>query len=777
MMTIPVIKCHHLATLLLIILLLFTGCTTDETTETTAPEILTNVFRVTTLSLPETYTLTNVTPYHNAAEDELTLLCRVSMDSMDEYHTITIDPEGILLSDTPLTMPEDISIGQGVLREDFLAFPHTVYDEITGDRTIHLALYSLTDHTLRISDDLTSQFPIPTEDSRIRIDSIAADMDGILYIASDINVFAFDQSFTQTAFYPIGSWINDLVTSPDGTVHIAATFNGRYSLLPIDCDTKDMLSPLPLPDNINGADFFFGNGYDLYYATDTGLFGYNFAESGQPKNEPVFLLDYANSNLIRDSIDILHIYSPDRLLLAEFDQTTYSRTPILCERSADIDLSQIITLTIAYTEAENDLNARIIEFNKANRDVCIVPMDYSVYSTRENKNGGEQKLLTDILTGTCTPDMVAGLNTSDLIRQLYKNSLYTDLYPLMEQSGTLSKDDLLGCVTRTCETTEGKLWTIGRTFYVDTIIARSDMVDGYENWTLAELIDFAQTLPDDVELFSSLSQEDAANNIFGTNGDGYNAFIDYETNTCHFESEGFLRYLVYLQMLPKTYEEAIAGCDPRYDSRQGGNWLLQFIDGKIALKKDMVSNPSDWLANEAVFNTPDYTLIGAPTANGTTSGSTLVMDSYVLLPDCETTEKAWAFLESLVTYSLPDAHGYFRIPTTKEEFFRSCQSAQKVLYEIKFSGGTSGYAPWTQEELETPMDEPGIKRVLTDEAIADMLDWLDHHAGAPTVTAIAPEILQIIREETNALISGRLSPEECAAVIQSRVSLWLSEHD
>ncbi len=595
-------------------------------------------------------------------------------------------------------------------------------------------------------------------------------------MASDIHVFAFDQNFTQKAVYPIGSWINDLVTSPDGTVHIAATYGGRYSLLPIDRISQDMRQSLSLPDNVSGADFFFGDGYDLYYSTDTGLYGYDFAESDQPKNEPILLLDYANSNLIRDNFDILHITSPDRLLLAEMDGVTYNRTPILYERSADIDLSQVITIEIAYTEAEKDINARIIEFNQANRDVCIVPTDYSVYNTRENKNGGEQKLLTDILTGTYTPDIVAGSNTSDLIRQLYKNGLYTDLYPLMEQSGTLTKEDILGCVTRTCETTDGKLWMIGREFYVNTIIARTDMVDGYENWTLAEMIDFAMTLPADVELFASISQETAANHIFGLNGDGYHAFIDYETNTCDFESEGFLRYLYYLQTLPKTYEEATADRDPRYDSKQGGSWLLQFIDGRIALKDEMISRTADWLANEARFNTPNYTLIGAPTADGSTSGSTLVMDSYVILPDCEIPEKAWAFLESLLTYSPPHALDHSWIPATRDEFLRTCKDTQKMLYEIKFTGGVGGHAPWTQEELETPMDEPGIKRVFTEESAAAMLDWLDHHAGSPTAIAIDPEIIQIIKEETNALTSGRCTPEECAAVIQSRISLWFSEH-
>lgn len=766
-------KFRHLTALLLAVLLLLplSACSTTDTPAETSPtetDILTNVFLGTPIPLPDNYLLSPTTPYYDPATDEVTVLCTRSLDDTTDFHLVTIDPNGNLINDRPLTLPENISyLGAGALCQDSLIFARTDYNP----STIHLYIYSLADDTLTVSDDLTDQFPIPETDSLIRIQCLALDGDGLIYIASNESVVVFDQTFVKRLTYPMGTFINDLVTSPDGTVHIAAYSGGRYSLLPIDRETKNMLPTLPLPDNASGADFFFGEGYDLFYATDAGLYGYDFAESGQPKNEPTLLIDYANSDLIRNNIDVLRICSPDRMLMAEIDPTTYHRSPTLYSRSADIDLFEIVTLEIAFTEAADDIDARIVEFNKTHRDVRIVPKDYSIYDTRENKNGGETKLINDILTGLYTPDIVTGPNTSDLMKQVYKNDLYLDLYSLMEQYGTILPNDLFGCVLRTGETPDGKLWTLGSEFYVDTLIGPNDLLNGRTGWTLTELLDFEASLPDGVELFASLSRENVNEYLFGKSGEGFNAFIDYETNTCHFETEGFLRYLEYLQSLPKTFEEVKATYDPLYQE----NYFLLFQDRKVALKAQMIQAPSAWLRLEADFNTMDYTLIGYPTADGKTSGSPLTMISYVILPSCKAPDEAWLWIESNLTHE----KGFDRLytPSLKQEYDNYAELQSSLLYEISFGGGTSAHAPYTQEELETPLGTPGIKRIFTPEAKAAMVDWLDNDAGAPTVQSIDPGIMQIITEETNAYLGGRRTAEECANVIQSRVSIWLAEHE
>ena len=50
------------------------------------------------------------------------------------------------------------------------------------------------------------------------------------------------------------------------------------------------------------------------------------------------------------------------------------------------------------------------------------------------------------------------------------------------------------------------------------------------------------------------------------------------------------------------------------------------------------------------------------------------------------------------------------------------------------------------------------------------------HLYMPGEPLNPPEVMEIIREELSAFAGGVRSAEECAAVIQSRVSIWLAEH-
>ena len=58
------------------------------------------------------------------------------------------------------------------------------------------------------------------------------------------------------------------------------------------------------------------------------------------------------------------------------------------------------------------------------------------------------------------------------------------------------------------------------------------------------------------------------------------------------------------------------------------------------------------------------------------------------------------------------------------------------------------------------------------EAVKDILD----RAGAPILSGIGEDVSAIISEELSAMSAGASSPEDCAKKIQSRVSIWLSEH-
>ena len=67
-------------------------------------------------------------------------------------------------------------------------------------------------------------------------------------------------------------------------------------------------------------------------------------------------------------------------------------------------------------------------------------------------------------------------------------------------------------------------------------------------------------------------------------------------------------------------------------------------------------------------------------------------------------------------------------------------------------------------------------RPLTEEEYAGLYDILDH-AGSPILEDTPEDVWNIVNEEMSAFLSGMGTAEDCAKKIQSRVEIWLAEHE
>lgn len=795
-------KFRRLTALLLCMLLLAASCAKDggadtkndangETTQEVAKtEVLTNVFKGTGITLPEEYSInTGVKPYYDAETGEMNVLCThgYESDEVNEYGykdyiretiLLTIGSDSTVLNEVKLDIGTDVYINSGVLTKDSLYYIDNKYDDATGTQTYHAAVYRLADGTSAVSDDVTGMFA-PTEDRWFYLNRIAVDGEGMIYLAAEQEIAVLDGSFVKQFTVTATSWIDDMVTAADGTVYTTGYFENGYGFVPVDKTAKAFGKTIELPSNVNANQYLFGDGYDIFLSTDDGLYGYNFAaaDSAEPA-EPVLLFSYQNSDLYANNVEIAKIVNPDCVILYERDPETYDSYPVVYNRSADVDLSQVKVLEIAYTNSDWGLSSNIVKFNKANDGVRIVSRDYSQYNTDEDYTAGTTKLLNDILNGIYKPDMVTGYSASDeVVSQIYANGLYTDLYPLMEADGTMKKDDILGCVTRTYESDDGKLWALGNAVNVQTLMGTKEMLGDRTGWTLSEMIDFAETLPEGTQLLLGLSQQTAMYSLLGQNG--YGMFVDTETNTCNFESADFIKYLEYLSTLPESREQANSAVASSVDYSE--QYLL-YHSGKIALKNVGYYGVNDWVGREAEFNTPDVVHIGYPTADGTSNGAQVDMTPYMITSFCEYPDEAWDFIESLVapeeTYSSRVMGGRSGFPILKTQFMQACEEEYDSLFEIYFDGGMSWgtYNP-EYDDLEAEMQQPGIRKFFTEEDAAEMFRWFDEEVGAPAANAVDSEITEIVNEEITSYLGGAKTAADCARIIQSRVSIWLAEHE
>ena len=87
---------------------------------------------------------------------------------------------------------------------------------------------------------------------------------------------------------------------------------------------------------------------------------------------------------------------------------------------------------------------------------------------------------------------------------------------------------------------------------------------------------------------------------------------------------------------------------------------------------------------------------------------------------------------------------------------------------------------FTMDDPENPtrdsdLASPGIVVCYTEEDHERLKSWIAN-AGTPLVSRVPGQVQAIIDEEISAYFGGVGTPEDCAAKIQSRVSIWLAEH-
>ncbi len=733
--------------LLLFCVQLLVSCNKESPEAAAETTILTNIFRGTSVELPEGYTLTSTTtPYRNTASDEVTVLCQTE----DHLALVTVTSDGAAGEPEVLDIdPQTVS--RAFVTEETLYYLELHFDSETAERSYYLHNFSLADGTETVSGELSEHF-MPYDS--LRIGGMAVTADGLVCLSAEMEMIALNPLFGKEFTVVSSDFIRSLTASPDGQVYAYGYFGSDYCFVPINPDVMTYGQRLNLPKSADDLCFGSADGYDLFWSGDSGVYGWNKAE-----NKSTLLLDYNSSSLLSGSLDLLYVYDSDRILAAEQDEN-FNYTLKLYERAPDVDLSAIPTLEIAYADS-NNLRKNIVAFNKAHTDVRIIEKNYTADGT--DVETATRNLLNDILNGLYKPDIVTAETVNDMIVQLYRNNLYTDLYPLM---GDELKNDLLGCVTRTFETDTGELWAIGTNLVVDTLVGPRKLLGDRTGWTVTEMIDLAKSLPEDMVLIEDLCKQRSLSSWLGKNW--HRLFIDEETNTCRFDSEEFIGLLEYLDTLPKTWEDANKLLA---DYEEPGNRWAAYQTGHGALTKNSITYVGSWVTREHRFFDSNLVCIGYPTAEGE-NGSAVDMMPYVITSFCEMPELAWDFIESILNPNNFSTFGV-QLPALRSQVKQICTDAYKLYWDVNPTGGVGGSTLAYADEVD-----PGkVRYTFTEQHEREFLDFLDNIAGQPISTLSDDVIANILSEEITSFFGGAKTAAECASVIQSRVSIYLSENE
>ena len=360
-----------------------------------------------------------------------------------------------------------------------------------------------------------------------------------------------------------------------------------------------------------------------------------------------------------------------------------------------------------------------------------------------------------------------------------------DLYPYM--TGEIRPEDIARCVKNSYEQ-EGTLPVIGSFITFSSPIGRREALDGMTQWDLETFLDFYESLEEGEYLMEYLSRDSADYDLFNNH---VNSFFLRDGQAC-FDDPLYLRYLAFLATLPEegqeyfdrgvnTMQSIIAGETDQLIVEAGEENL--YWNGKIKLIQGYNIHSIDSIIDLCrTFNTTDISFIGYPAESG--SGVNLVMQYPYSIPvTCRDPALAWEFVESVLLDGAVfpetdtpdnDTLRWNRFSTLWEPYFAHLES----LLGLRIFNGHN-YGLWIGWDLETDEygcynGQPGILQEIDEEMIG-LVRHLYETAG--WVSDADWELNYIVMEEESRYLAGAISAEECADIVQSRVSIYLAEKE
>ena len=362
-------------------------------------------------------------------------------------------------------------------------------------------------------------------------------------------------------------------------------------------------------------------------------------------------------------------------------------------------------------------------------------------------------------------DMISG-NAPDMFvlppayaRIFIDCGITADLFGCMEKYGGIQKNDFLPNMLDGM-TVDGKLPAMVQTVYIKTAIAKTKFVPKeYENWTPQQAIDFYSKAH---ELGMSFMGEE---NGWDTSllpryflTQSASGCIDLTANTCDFFSGSFISTLDFSasHVPPETYN----GGDTDTD--------ISGLNDEQLVFPFMINGFNDALADDTcgALGGEDITFVGYPSDDG--CGTDVICNGNMIgiTSVCSNEEKAWELTDYWMKWQKKlekyEHDGTRGVPVLKEPLDRDYHrpddygnSINRVQYRITGSGSI--------EEYTVPQEYKDM--------LYDYLFRVEFRPYEPE------QFMNMVFEETDPVIAGERSADDCAAILQDRISTYLSENN
>lgn len=554
----------------------------------------------------------------------------------------------------------------------------------------------------------------------------------------------------------------------DGTVGMSVwSEEGGQVLRTIDKAAKGWGAEYPLPPN--GGNIYTGSQkYIFYYDNGDSLYGFNKETKAGEK-----ILSWSAANINKDELMFFTFLEDGRIVamtrswgMNGNDMTM--ELAILTETDASV-LKDKVTLTYATQYLGYEERNKIIDFNKSSDKYRIEIKDYSEFNTAEDYKAGLTKLNTEIAAGN-VPDI---LNVSGLpIQQYGAKGLLEDLWPYIDNDPDLGRDAIMENVFKAAEQ-DGKLYQVFSTFSIQTVLGATKVVGDRMSWTLDDLQAALATMPEGCTIFGEGdTKAGMLSNVLAQNMD---AFVDWSTGQCSFDSEDFISLLEFCNSFPLEYDWNNVDWEEYEDDN------TRVMNGKQMLLNAYLYDLGDSLQMyEVVFN-GDYSFIGFPQEDGSVGSSFSLGNGIAMSSTCKDKEGAWSFMREYLMpqYANVDEEymiGGYNLSTNKADFEKMVEMAMKKEYQLDENGNQ--VLDENGQPIEVPKYTYGFND-LTVDVYATTQEQYDQfmalYNAIDSISTYDENIYNIVNEVAGGYFNGDKTVQDTAKQIQDRVTLYVNE--
>ena len=375
---------------------------------------------------------------------------------------------------------------------------------------------------------------------------------------------------------------------------------------------------------------------------------------------------------------------------------------------------------------------------------------------------GSDDLRADVLSDS-SPDIYYYMDL-DTVQSYTNIGAFADMYELMDKYGGLSREDIMPNVLEAYET-GGKLYFMSDKFYANCNVAWSEVLGKeYSNWTMDEFFEVVENMPEDMYIGDKWSF-DSRHGLFSyLCQDNVEQWVDFDNNTCDFNSESFIKTLELCRDLKIVHEEI-----PDYENMTDEEmlaleeWNAVLLKNKEALigwgGGSMSTYSVMMFAQLYGLGIKDVTLIANPTKNG--GGTINGQNYYSVLSSGNCTEGGWAYMCWLLSQKQQEQVSYYFFPVRKESFYKCTEKFKQQ--ENEYNKGSSNVNGYSYE-----YDLMGIN------------EQYDYNVGfiekCNSLGGFRSKVREILDDEYKSFAAGEVTAEECAKRIQSRMEIYLSEN-